>query len=315
MRKTRLNFLLRTSPLPCYKAAMLFRLLFLACALLPVLSAHAQYEVALALDKTNYVAQEPMTATVTIINRSGADVILGGPKGRPWLNFNVKDSQDRSISPLQATSDEPIPFPAGERIARKVRLTDTHAMTDAGTYSVTVSAYHPPSGDYYISNRVRFVINDVKPYGKPLVFGVPEGYQDAGRKRQYVLMIYRDLDRTYLYFRLVDDTTGQKLVTYQLGPVSVVREPQITMDRSNHLHVLFLASPDTSVYAVIAPDGKLKTQEMYRDLEGSRPQLFLTRENNVVANGGKKYDPGQEQAEKAAAASRVRSVSERPPGL
>ncbi len=294
---------------------MMFRLLLVLCALLPVLSARAQYEVALTLDKTTYVAQEAMTATVTIINRSGADVILGGPKGRPWLTFNVKDSQDRSISPLQATSDDPIPFPAGERLSRKVRLTDTHSITEPGTYAVTVSAYHPPSGDYYISNRVRFVITDVKPYGKPLVFGVPEGFQDAGRKRQYVLMIYRDLDRTYLYFRLVDDLSGEKLVTYQLGPVSVVRDPQITMDRDNHLHVMFLASPDTSVYAIIGPDGKLKSRGLFKDVEGSRPQLFLTRENKVVASGGKKFDPVQEQAEQSAAGTRLRSVSERPPGL
>lgn len=284
-------------------------------ALLPLFTVHAQYEVALQLDKINYVAQEPMIATVTIINRSGADVILGGPKGRPWLSFNVKDSQDRSISPLQATSDTPIMFPAGERISRKIQLTETHSITEPGTYACTVSAYHPPSGDYYVSNRARFVISDVKPYGRPLIFGVPEGYPDAGRMRQHVLMIYRDTDRTYMYYRLVDQRSGQKLMTYQLGPVSVVRDPQITVDRGNNLHVMFLASPDTSIYAVVAPDGKLKSRELIRDLEGNRPQLFLTRDNNVVANGGKIFDPVKEQAEQQAAKLRVRPVSERPPGL
>jgi hypothetical protein len=291
------------------------RLILVLGALLPLFTVHAQYEVALQLDKTTYVAQEPMTATVTIINRSGADVILGGPGGRPWLSFNVKDSLDRSISPLQATSDTPIPFPAGERISRKVQLTETHSLTTPGTYAVTVSAYHPPSGDYYISNRVRFVITDVKPYGTPLIFGVPEGYPDAGRKRQHVVMIYRDSERTYMYYRLVDERSGQKLMTYQLGPITVVRDPQITMDRGNNMHVMFLASPDTSIYCVVGPDGKLKSRELVRDAEGSRPQLFITRENNVVASGGQRFDPVKEQADRAAAANRVRPVSERPPGL
>jgi hypothetical protein len=289
---------------------------FLAVALLPLAAAHAQYEVALQLDKTEpYVSQEPMTATVTITNRSGADVILGGPKGKAWLSFTIKDSEDHSISPLQATSDETIPFPAGERLIRKVRLSDTQAVTEPGTYAVTVSAYHPPSGEYYISNRVRFVITDIKPYGNPLTFGVPEGFDGAGRKRQYVLMVHRDMERSYLYFRLRDERTGQRLITYSLGPVTMVREPQVTLDRNNYFHVLFQARPDQSTYVIITPDGKMKSVEYFRDAQTTRAQLFLTRENQVVASGGLKFDPAQEKAEAAAAGSRVRSVGDRPPGL
>ena len=63
-------------------------------ALLPLFSAHAQYEVTLHMSKIEYVAQEPMVAKVTITNRSGADVILGGPSGKAWLSFNVRDSSD-----------------------------------------------------------------------------------------------------------------------------------------------------------------------------------------------------------------------------
>lgn len=295
------------------------RLIVFALALVPLFVAHAQYEVALQLDRSvPYMSQEPMTATITVTNRSGSDVILGGPKGKAWLIFNMKDSLDRSISPLQATSDEPIAFPAGERMVRKVRITDTHYVTEQGTYSITASVYHPPSGDYYLSNRVRFVITDEKPYPPtPILFGVPEGFEGAGRKRQYVLMIHRDEDRSYLYFRLQDERTGQKLITYSLGPVSVVRPPQVTLDRSNNLHVLFLARPDYSIYCVFTPDGKRKSIEYFRDAGegGSRPQLFLTRQNIVVASGGQKFDPAAEQAASTTGPNRVRSVSERPPGL
>lgn len=291
--------------------------LCIALVLVPLFAAQAQYEVALQLDRTvPYMSQEPMTAIVTITNRSGSDVVLGGPKGKAWMIFNVKDSLDRSISPLQATSDEAIPFPAGERISRKIRITDTHSITELGTYSITVSIYHPPSGEYYGSNRVRFVVTDEKPHPPtPITFGVPEGFDGAGRKRQYVLMVHRDLERSYLYFRLLDERSKQKLVTFSLGPVTVVRQPQATLDRSNNFHVLFQARPDQSTYCVISPDGKLKSVEYFRDLEGSRPQLFLTRENHVVASGGLKFDPDQERAAADAASSRVRSVSERPPGL
>jgi len=293
----------------------MFRALFILAALLTALPAFAQYEVSLKLDRINYISQEPMTATVTIVNRSGADVILGGPGGRPWLSFNVKDSQERSLSPLQTTSDEPIIFQAGTTLAHKVKLGETHSITDEGTYAITVSAYHPATGQYYISNRARFVITDVKPYGKPIVFGVPTGYPEAGRSRRYVIMVHRDMDRSYLYFRLVDDRSGQKLQTYMLGTVSVVREPQMTLDRENNLHVMFMAAPELTIHQIIGPDGKSKAREFFRDTETTRPQLFLTRENMVVARGGLQFDPIAENARQKEAASKVRSVSERPPGL
>lgn len=291
------------------------RALLILAVLFAALPAFAQYEVSLKLDRINYVSQEPMTATVTIVNRSGADVILGGPGGRPWLSFNVKDSQERSHSPLQTTSDEPVIFEAGSTLARKVQLGETHSITEEGTYSITVSAYHPASGQYYVSNRLRFVITDAKPYGKPIVFGVPPGYDDAGRSRRYVIMVHRDMDRSYLYFRLVDDRSGQKLRTYQLGTVSVVREPQMTVDRENNLHVMFLAAPDLTIHQVIGPDGKPKNREFFRDTEQTRPMLFLTRDNTVVARGGLQFDPVAENKRQQEAASKVRSVSDRPPGL
>jgi len=139
-----LHFSLLSPSRPCYKTSPMFRALLILAVLFAALPAFAQYEVSLKLDRINYVSQEPMMATVTIVNRSGADVILGGPGGRPWLSFNVKDSQERSHSPLQSTSDEPVIFEAGSTMARKVQLGETHSVTEEGTYSITVSAYHQP---------------------------------------------------------------------------------------------------------------------------------------------------------------------------
>lgn len=295
---------------------MNLRASLIACALLlSVLPAFGQYEVSLQLDKTIYVVQEPMTATLSVVNRSGSDVVLGGPKGKPWLLFNVTDSQDRSLSPAQMTSDEPVVFPAGETITRKVKLTDTHSFSVEGTYAATVSVFYPASGDYYKSNRARFVITDERVYGKPLIFGVPQGLPDAGRMRRYALLVHRDQNYSYLYFRLIDDRTEEKIMTYQLGPLTLAREPMFALDKQNNMHVLFMSSPDQSLYYIIGPDGKPKSQQYFRDENGSHPQLFRTRDSSVVASGGRQFDPKQDRADAAAAAARVRSVSERPPGL
>ena len=49
----------------------------------------SQLIVDMKLKKTNYLAYEPMEASVTVYNRAGNDIVLGGPKGRGWMTFDV----------------------------------------------------------------------------------------------------------------------------------------------------------------------------------------------------------------------------------
>jgi hypothetical protein len=290
-------------------------LLAALCLLFSSLRAVAQFEVGLELDKLNYVAGEPMTATVTIVNRSGADVVMGHTGSKAWLTFNVTDSLDRSISPYQLTPDKPLVFPAGEKLRKQVRVTDSHALVEPGTFAMTVSVLHPNTSNYYQSNRKRFVIVDEKPFAQPIVFGVPAGMPEAGRVRRYALLEHRTMDNTQLYFRLIDDSTGQQVHTYRLGPFTRTREPQFTLDKHNNFHVLFMVAKNQTAYYVIGPDGKPKSLEQFRDGDGTRPQLYLTKENTVVATGGVAFNPADEQSASAAAAAKTRSVSERPTGL
>ena len=282
-----------------------------ACALLVGSPAQAQFQVGLTLDKKSYVAQEPMVAIVSVTNRSGADVVLGGPNGRKWMTFTMRNALDRALTPLDLTTEDPVVLNAGATIRRKVRVSDTHSVEEQGTYSITTSVYHPASGEYYQSNRVRFVVTDIKPFGQPLVFGVPEGFPEQGRVRRYVLMVNRDMESSTMYFRLVDNLSEAKLTTYPLGAVTLAREPQVTMDRSNQLHVMFMTSREIYTYAVIQPDGRPKSVQYVRDVPEHHPQLFLTANNDVVLRGGQVVDPNAPKPVE----TKGRSISERPPGL
>ena len=284
-----------------------------AFALLGGSSLFAQFQVALQLDKHIYVSQEPMTCVVTVTNRSGADVVLGGPDGRRWLSFAMVDSKGISMSPLDLTLEDPIVLTAGSTISKKVVLSETHSVEDPGSYGITASVYHPASGDYYQSNRARFGVIDIKPYGQPLVFGVPSGYPQAGRVRRYVLMVNRDINETFMYFRLMDDSTNTKIVTYPLGVLSMVREPQIALDRNNRLNIMFLTNRTTYVYVVINPDGKLRSVQYIRESPENRPQLYLTASNDVLLKGGTLYDPTAEAQEQKK--TKGHSIGDRPPGL
>ncbi len=286
-------------------------LALLALCLLPH-GLRAQFLVALQMDKVNYIDQESMLATVTVTNRSGADVILGASAGsRNWLTFDITDSTGREFPPLTLPAKDAPIFKAGEAITRKIHIIDAYPANQLGTYSIKASAYHPPTAEFFESNRVRFVVNDQKPYGEPLVIGVPAGYPEAGRTRAYEPLVVRDNEHSYLYMRMRDVKTHENLATYQIAPISLARDPQLTLDGSNFLHALFLAGPKIYVYAIIEPDGHMKSKTIFKELDNSRPQLFRTPTNGVVAQGGQLMDPNSKEATQ----KKARSLSERPPGL
>lgn len=292
-------------PQPARVAITVILLLF---ALAPQI--RAQFATNLALTKTNFLSLEPMQATVTITNRSGADVVMTGSNQSNWLTFEVTDSIGRTVAPVGLVAQKPFIFKAGTTIAEKVIISDHYGIDQLGTYGIIANVYHPPSKQFYASNRVRFSIMDAKPFWEAPV-GVPAGYPDAGRIRRYALTIFRDVDRSNLYFRLFDDRSNQKLATYEIGPISSSIDPEAALDRDNVLHAFFLALPKVYCYAIIGPDGKLKKREYYREVDANRPAMLAGGDGVVTIRGGVLFDPSAPPP----ARSKGRSVSERPPGL
>lgn len=276
--------------------------------------AAAQFATSLVIERTTFLVQEPIQASVTIMNRSGSDVVMSGRTQRgSWLSFDVTDPAGRPLAPVIADPEAPFVFKAGDTIARKIFITDSFALSEPGNYGIKATVFHPPSGQYYASNGERIVVLDQKPF-KTFPYGVPDGFRDAGRTREYQLIIFRESDRTTLYSRVVDDRTRSSVITAQLGPISLALEPQITMDRQNRLHAFFLAVPKVFAYVIVNPDGKVAKREYRREADGNRPVLMDTGTGEIAVAGGTLYDPA---AEAAAASNRPkgRSASEKPPGL
>lgn len=274
-------------------------------------AASAQYAVNISLPRANFLALEAIPVTVTITNRSGAEVVLGGPGRASWLSFEMTDSTGREISPVEVTGVDLVQLPPGGTIQRKVTVTDAYSPTDTGNYGIKARVLHPPSGDFYGSNRLRFAIHDVKPiWEQP--YGVPEGFRSAGSVRKYGILLFMDADSTSLYLRLTDQKTGVRLKTYKLGPVTMAHDPQITIDQDNHLQVLFLAQPNLWAHCVIAPDGSLKRRAYFRETAGNRPRLAQEASGQAGVVGGVFYDPA---APPPVPKEGGRKASERPPGL
>jgi hypothetical protein len=288
----------------------LHRLACCALFFLGAAAAQAQYEITLKLNKESYMTHEGVEATVSVNNRSGADIVLGGPSNTAWLSFDITDPQFRPVPPMRFRSEENIVFKSGSTITKKIPLTDQFTFSDVGNYIVVANVYHPPSQQYYASARIRASFFDSKAFwSKP--FGVPLGLPGAGQIRRYELSVLKDMDHTNLYVRLVEDRSNLHLATFGLGSWIRVVEPQLSLDKENKLHVMFMTLPHIYSHNIIDTQGTLMKRLYYKELDANRPHLVVDETQNVVVQGGQSYDPTVVVPSRPVG----RSVKERPPGL
>lgn len=285
--------------------------LTIVMAVLQVPKAGAQYQTRLALDKKTFLSQEPMRATINISNNSGTDIIMGGPANSNWLSFQLEDTSGRTYPPVGVEVEEPFVFKAGASMQRQILISDTHSISEVGTYSVTAVVYHAPTQAYYQSNRVRFAVTEVKAFWEQ-DFGVPAGMNDAGRVRKYSLHVLREDEGSRLYFRLTDDRSQMRLATFSLGPISLALDPSFTMDSQNRLQVFFLAAPKIFVHCILGPDGELISRKYYKEGEKNDRPLLAQRGGEIFVSGGIPFDP---TAPVITPQETGRKASQRPPGL
>jgi hypothetical protein len=272
--------------------------------------AHGQYMIEVGLEKKMFFSQEPMIASVKITNRSGTDVVMGG-RGSNWLQFQVMDAQERLFAPAVVETEENFVFRAGETMNRRILLSETHALSEVGHYALKAIVYHPPTQEYYESNRLRFEVTDMKPIWQQS-FGVPQGLPDAGRVRNYSLHILRDDSGSTLYLRVTDERSNLRMATFSLGPINQAIDPSFVVDPQNRLQTFHLAVPGVYVHCVIDTAGKVVSREYYKEEKENRP-MMATRGGEVFVVGGIPYDPTAPPP--TASETGIRRASERPPGL
>lgn len=272
-------------------------------------AAHAQYVTNLTLAKDHFLTGEPVIATVTIINRSGADAIVGGKGSRDWLQFEISDTNGRQLAPITIGSEQTLTLKAGGTTKHTVELSGGYSTSTLGTFHMVANVLHPITGQFYQSNRTHLMITDSKPNLFDQPYGVPEGFPGAGRARRYQVIMYRELENLQLYCRITDDRSGSYVATFLLGPVMMVVPPQIVIDARNHLNIFFLARPHVYCHVVVSPDGTLKHRTYYKDTETTRPSLVVTPAGGQVI-GGIPFDPAAPPPTK-----KMRKASERPAGL
>lgn len=292
---------------------VLYSLLRLVLFLAAVPALRAQLNVAVAIDRTNYIAYEPLPITVTVTNTSGKDVVLGGPNNTSWLNFLVTTESGRPVTSLGNPEAEAIVCRSGQSLQRRYNLPRYFHLIDSGGFLVKGSVYFPDLQRWVHSRPVRFTVRQAPQPRWEQTFALPKGHLMAGKYRRYQIFNFHDTDRSYLYVRIIDETTGVFIATFPVSSLVPERPVQPAIDADQNLHILCLASPQVWSHQSIDPDGKLAGQKYYR-MGGGQPQLITQSSGDVMVAGGTVYDPDAKPTVPTGTEG-IRRLSDRPAGI
>lgn len=280
-------------------------------------SVSAQISVTIEPERHVYVAHEAVTVIITVVNRTGKDITLRGPApGIGWLNFTVSDAKGVNITPRRgAPIAGPEVLSSSAPLRFSVNLNEVYPVNRFGVYRASASVYNPdsnaadPAMRYSSSATTAIRIDEADPVWQELAT-TPDGLQ------RYSLLKYRDMDKTLLYFRLMDEKTGMIRRTYKLGSMVQFLRPQAVLDSSGNLQVLYQAAPRQFLHVSIGSDGEFLKQQVYDEEKGDRPKLMQNSSGQVTVSGGVDPDLRKRQnREKLGEMSRIRKLSDRPPGF
>ncbi len=282
---------------------------FLSLAVALVCTAHAQLSTSLSVTKKQYLAGEPVIAVVTITNHAGKDLTFAGDGRVQWLDFMIKDSRGNSVTPRGNKMFGKMSIKAGASLSREVDLAQCFILTEPGNFSVGAVIRLPgETTEGTSTNRVLFNQSPGLLYWSQSV-GVSDRSGRAGQTRKYRIINFAGDQKTQIYAQIVDERTGQFVRTFLLGDLLMLRKPLATVDRLQHMHVMFLATPTMWVHCEVDTDGKLVNREIHQRGAQGDPQLLTFADGSVRVANSIPYD----QKAAAEAKAKIRKASDRPP--
>lgn len=285
----------------------------LLAVLLFAVPAKAQVDIAIAMDKKEFIPYEAMMVNVNITNRSGRPILMASADGNtPWVKFVVTNDKGDAL-PLVAQQNAlpPLQIRPGQSVAQQFMVNAIYPMVSFGGYSIQASVWVPPDRAFSSSNKIRVNVIGAREIWSD-AFAVPAGRPDGGgTSRIFRLLKLRSFDRQIMYVRLDDRASGQVLACFPVGTSLDTREPAYTIDGDGNLHLLHIVNRDIYQHVVVDSSGKLVAVESHLEVGGSRPVLAAAADNSIGVLGGRRYDPEVERIRRMS----VRKLSERPMGL
>ncbi len=269
----------------------------------------SQVSVAIKVDRRQYLAHEPVTAVVTITNRSGRELNFvsraEGTIAHSWLDFSVRDASGRGLQKRHNKVFQKAVIPAGRSMSRRVNLSGMFNLTKVSNFAVTSHVRQPGiDEESYNSNSGHFTVGGGhKIYSQP--FGVPN---TRFPKREYNVVTFNDGKKTSIYAQVMDKNSGVSLSTFRMSDYLSFVKPRMALDRENQLHVLYLANPEVFVHATVNQDGAHLDTKYFKRASGRKPRFVAFSDGKVAVSGAIPFDPKAE----AQQVQKARKSSERP---
>lgn len=259
----------------------------LGCVILWPAFSHAQLNVVLSAEKSNFLLYEPLTLSVKLTNVSDGDIALDNAGDRSWLSFIIQSADRRKVRGETPLQPEAFILAPGRSKLISIDLTPHYAIRDTGQYTVQASVELP--------GRRAFVTD-------ALTFNIGKGetvwtksYLEGGTQRVVSLVRFIDMKETSLYLRVEEPRENLVYTTLKLGRVIAFTNPEVRIDAFRNIHVLHPVGARLYRYTQTDGNGKLVQQED-REVGGVPPALSTREDGRVEFVGGNKQNPGTQRA-------------------
>ncbi|HEY6227038.1 MAG TPA: hypothetical protein VI282_07955 [Verrucomicrobiae bacterium] len=269
------------------------KLVLIAAVLLAAVAASAQVKVEVVFDGEQYIANEPLTARVRIINDSGSTLRLA--ETADWLDFAVRVKENGKegpyVRPLRPpTHVDAFPLESSKTATVRMDLSPCFNLTQVGEYQVVATVKVPAFSTTYASAPKTFFIVTgsrmwERPFGVPASIAAPDP-SGLPEMRKYMLIQALSGKETKFYVRLTD-AQENNIKVIPIGSLISFSRPEPQLDKWSNLHVLYQIGSKAFVYTVINPNGLLIARETH-EISDTRPTMTTTDEGRIVIRGGKR---------------------------
>ena len=250
-------------------------------------SAPAQVSVEVVPEQQQFMPGEAMPVAVHIINRSGQTLHLGTDP--LWLTFDV-ESADSFI--VLKNSEVPVlgafDLESSQMATKHVDLQPYFVVTKTGRYTVTATVRIKEWNQAITSALQTFdIIHGATLWSQDFGVPAPAGVTNAAP----VVRCYSLEEANYLrsqlrlYVQVSDESGGQIFKTTAIGPLVSFSQPEVELDRSNNLDVLYQSGARLFRFSVVNPQGNIVDEQLY-DFFNTRPRLVVNDRGDVGVVGG-----------------------------
>lgn len=219
-----------------------------------------QIELALTVEPVRALLYEPIRATVVIRNNTGGMLTFDAGQGSARFFFDVERNKNETVKPTDRRS---LLFglklvPAGS-VTNVFNLTSLYAMQQRGRYKV--SACIEWNNILLVSSAIELEMLKGFEIAR-VIAGVPG---EEGVMRVYILEYLTQEKGEQVYLRIEDVNSTTIYGMHKLGNIVRARKPEMKVDESGNVHILFQTMSMIFIHTAFTPYGVQLFSREYAD--------------------------------------------------